>query len=696
VEDDVRRNGIVCIALSVLLSSAAAAVAQVRPPATPLIAHNPYFSVWSATDKLTASETRHWTGARQPIAGLARIDGKPYRFMGTNPDNVPAMEQTAQWLTPTRTGYRFRAGGVELALEFFTPAFPEDLDLISRPVTYLTWKAAATDGAAHEVAVLVDVDPMIAVNEASEPVVTTRSRTERLEVLSVGSRDQKLLNRSGDDLRIDWGYFHLAVPKSEDAVTARAEDAVREFATQGKLPANDAIEMPRAPQHGASHLALELRFGSVRTEPVVRHAMVAYTEGYAIQYLERNLRPYWQRNGKTEAEMLDEAEAQYSALERRGAAFDKELTADLTKAGGAHYADLAVLSYRQTLAAHVLVADVNGRPMYFLKENFSNGCIATVDVLYPSAPFFLLLQPRLLEAQMQPVMEYAALPRWKFPFAPHDLGQYPLANGQVYGGGERTEDDQMPVEETGNMLILLDALAQIGHAQLAEQYWPQLTAWAAYLKEKGFDPENQLTTDDFAGHVAHNTNLSLKAIEALAAYADLARRLHHDAEAAAYLAAAKGMATRWTAEAREGDHYKLAFNSPGTWSQKYNLVWDTLLGFQLFPQSVRDTEITYYRTKMNEYGLPLDNRADYTKLDWSAWTATMATDPRDSNAIMDAIARWISATPDRVPLSDWYETKTARHVGFQARSVVGGVYIKALADKQLAEKWQARAEAKAH
>jgi len=692
----VRRNGIVCIALSVLLSSAAAAVAQVRPPATPLIAHNPYFSVWSATDKLTASETRHWTGARQPIAGLARIDGKPYRFMGTNPDNVPAMEQTAQRLTPTRTGYRFRAGGVELALEFFTPAFPEDLDLISRPVTYLTWKAAATDGAAHEVAVLVDVDPMIAVNEASEPVVTTRSRTESLEVLSVGSRDQKLLNRSGDDLRIDWGYFHLAVPKSEDAVTARAEDAVREFATQGKLPANDAIEMPRAPQHGASHLALELRFGSVRTEPVVRHAMVAYTEGYAIQYLERNLRPYWQRNGKTEAEMLDEAEAQYTALEQRGAAFDKELTADLTKAGGAHYADLAVLSYRQTLAAHVLVADVNGRPLYFLKENFSNGCIATVDVLYPSAPFFLFLQPRLLEAQLRPVMEYSALPRWRFPFAPHDLGQYPLANGQVYGGGERTEDDQMPVEETGNMLILLDALAQIGHAQLAEQYWPQLTAWAGYLKEKGFDPENQLTTDDFAGHVAHNTNLSLKAIEALVAYADLARRLHHDAEAAAYLAAAKGMATRWTAEAREGDHYKLAFNSPGTWSQKYNLVWDTLLGFQLFPQSVRDTEITYYRTKMNEYGLPLDNRADYTKLDWSVWTATMATDPRDSNAIMDAIARWISATPDRVPLSDWYDTKTARHVGFQARSVVGGVYIKALADKQLAEKWQARAEAKAH
>ncbi len=668
------------------------APAMERPPATPLIVHNPYFSVWSNTDKLTDSPTRHWTGHPQPIAGLVRVDGKPFRIMGRDPDSVPAMEQTAMELTPTHTRYQFAGAGVAIELSFFTPAFLDDLDLLSRPVTYVTWTAHATDGGQHEVSVLLAANPEIATSIDHQAVVFARHETAATTVLSVGTRDQAVLNRSGDNLRIDWGYFHVAVPRDESSTSTMSAHPEEMFAREGTLSGADAMDGPVAAGSSAPELAVALPLGTVGSQAVSRHVMVSYTEEFAIQLLMQNLRPYWQRDNKPVATMLDEAAQQYAALDARGAAFDRQLTADLTRVGGEHYAWIATLSYRQSIAAHVLVADANGTPLLFAKENFSNGDVATVDVMYPSAPIFLFFNPKLLEAQVLPVLEFAAMPnRWHFPFAPHDLGQYPLANGQLYGGGEKTVEDQMPVEESGNLLILVDALARTeGNAALAERFWPQLTEWAEYLKVNGLDPENQLSTDDFAGHLAHNANLSIKAIDALGAYADLARMLHKEDDARRYSALAKTMAGKWMTLAKEGDHYKLAFDSPNTWSQKYNLVWDQLLDYNLFPKSVRETEIAYYLTKINRYGLPLDSRKDYTKLDWEIWTATLAEKPADFAAIVDPIYRWTNETTSRVPLTDWYDTKTGLQVGFQARSVVGGVFLKALANRSLAESWRAK------
>jgi hypothetical protein len=660
---------------------------QQRPPAVPLIAHDPYFSIWSAADKLTDHDTTHWTGKRQPIAGLARIDGKTWRFMGANPREVAAMEQVSLAVTPTHTVYQFRAGQVDLTLTFFTPAFPKDLDILSRPVTYLT--VTASGQGTHEVSVLIDVDPVMAVNTPDEAVTWGRSRAGNLNILSVGSRDQRVLNRPGDDLRIDWGYFRLAVPDANNAQLTESADALESFVTKGLLPASDDLDMPRMPRDGAAHLAVALPLGNVTATPVSRHVLLAYTEDYAIEYLGRKLRPYWQRNGQTVQDMLVAAENEFSALEQRGQRFDDELTADLQKTGGSAYAQLAILAYRQTLAAHGFAADFDGTPMLFPKENFSNGCISTVDVLYPSGPFFLFFNPALLQAQLKPVLEYAALPRWKWPFAPHDLGTYPLADGQVYGGGERTEEDQMPVEESGNLLILAAAMErELGNWDFARQYWPQFEKWAKYLRNEGLDPANQLSTDDFAGHLAHNANLSIKAIEGLAAYADMARGIGNDDVAKEYSRTAKDMAAKWQQMGLDGDHYKLAFDKPGTWSQKYNLVWDQILDFNLFPASVRQTEIAFYLKHLNRFGLPLDNRRDYTKLDWQIWTATLADNPSDWNALLDPIGHWINEGPTRVPLTDWYDTKTGKQESFQARSVVGGVYIKVLADKALAAKWR--------
>jgi hypothetical protein len=403
---------------------------------------------------------------------MVRVDGTVYRYMGEVPSSgVPAMRQISVRVEATSTIYVFETAGVRLELTFFTPAFPQDLDVLSRPVTYLTWHIGAVDGKRHELSILLDVDPRISVNREDEPVVWGRSRAGSLTVLNVGSQEQQVLARQGDNVRVDWGYFHLAVPEDQHAVLANASDAVESFLRSGALPTADNLEMPKRPTEGAADLAVLMAASVTPSSSTDMHVLLSYTQGYAIEYMHRRLREFWLRDGQTPEQMLEAADTQYAALVELGKRFDRELRVALEHAGGRDYSDLAILAYRQTFAAHALVADVDGAPLMFPKENFSNGCISTVDVLYPSAPFFLFLNPALLEAQLKPVLDYAMLPRWKFPFAPHDLGTYPLANGQVYGGGERSEEDQMPVEESGNLLILVAALGRAqGNWHVAERY----------------------------------------------------------------------------------------------------------------------------------------------------------------------------------------------------------------------------------
>ena len=505
--------------------------ADFRPPAVPLIAHDPYFSIWSMADHLTDQPTKHWTGAVQSLTSLMRVDGKIYRIMGTDPQGTPALPQTHLEVLPTHTYYQFEGAGIHVDLTFLTPALPDDLDILSRPATYLTWRVHSLDNTAHDVSIYFDAGTEIAVNTRDEAVEWSRFKLGNLEVLRAGTRQQPVLAKSGDDLRIDWGYLYVVAPPGGDGAATLRPEALNTFTKGGGLPAADTLDDSRRYGQPPSVLAYSLALGQVSGEPVSRHVVIAYDDEYSIEYFERRLRPYWRRNGAGAGEMLQAALNDYDSLEQRSTRFDQTLMADLRKAGGDDYARLCALAYPQTLAAHKLVADVDGMPLYFSKENFSNGSVDTVDVTYPSSPFFLLFNTRLLEAQLRPILDYASLPRWKWPFAPHDLGRYPLANGQQYGGGEKTEDNQMPVEESGNMLLMIAAMEQVnGNSRFAAQYWPVLTKWAEYLKSKGLDPENQLCTDDFAGHLAHNANLSAKAILALAAYGKLAGILGHAEE----------------------------------------------------------------------------------------------------------------------------------------------------------------------
>ncbi len=669
-----------------------------RAPATPLVVHDPYFSIWSTSDRLTDGPTRHWTGAQQELNGIARIDGKNYRYLGNAERGMPALEETQRTITPTRTLVTLQNPQVEIRICFLTPAFPDDMKIMARPVTYLTWEVKSRDGAGHDVTLYLDIDGTIATNTPLEPVVWSRAKIAGLDLLRVGSEKQPMLEKWGDNVRIDWGYFYVGVPEAQGAASLAAgnRDDRHQFVATGELPAQDDLDQPRMPQSrypSPPLLNVAIPLGQVGATPVTRHVLLAYDDIYSIEYMHQKLLPYWRKQFSSFAAMLQAADRDYPSLEARAEQYDADLQHDLVQAGGEEYAAIATLAFRQAIAAHKLVEDASGVPFFMPKENFSNGSISTVDVLYPSSPMFLFLNPKLVEAQLEPVARYAETSHWKFPFAPHDLGVYPLANGQLYGGGEVSEDDQMPVEESGNMILMFAALAHAEHdTAFAKRYWPLLTKWAEYLLAKGFDPENQLCTDDFAGHLAHNTNLSIKAIEALAAYAQLAREMGDTRTAAQYEDAARSMAAKWVSMAADDGHYRLAFDKPGTWSQKYNLVWDNILDLHIFPAEIASKEVAFYKTHLNPFGLPLDNRATYTKLDWTVWSATLATNPADFQAIVHPVFQFLNQTPDRVPMTDWYDTVSAHQVGFQARSVVGGVYIKMLADPQLWSKWVDRSK----
>lgn len=692
----VRALGFVVLFAWAALAAAQTTIAGVgiRPPATPLVAHDPYFSIWSTANRLTDGPTRHWTGAPQELCGIVRVDGKNYRFLGVTgrDEKIPALNEERSELTPTRMIAVMTSPEIELRMEFLTPAFPEDMGLMARPATYIRWDVSSRDGRTHDVSIYLDAAGTLAVNDPTEAVIASRAKIRGLNLLRIGSQAQPVLQKFGDNVRIDWGWFYIAVPQSEPAEMAAGNKSYRsQFLETGHIPDSDDIDGARAPQTHyppAPTLNLCLPLGKVGSAPVERHVLLAYDEIYPIEYMHRRLRPYWRTKFATFGAMLEAADEQYAALDARSRKFDAELESDLVRAGGPEYAAIATLAFQQAIAAHKLVEGPDGTPFFMPKENFSNGSISTVDVIYPSAPMFLLLNPKLVEAQLEPVLRYAEMPQWKFPFAPHDLGVFPLANGQQYGGGELSEENQMPVEESGDLLLLVAATE---HAEqnvaLARRYWPLLTKWAEYLLANGLDPKNQLCTDDFAGHLAHNANLSLKAIEALAAYAQLARSLNFDEAAQKYQAAAQSMARQWMTMAADGDHSRLAFDRPGTWSQKYNLVWDRILGLHLFPPELSEQEIAFYKKHLRPFGLPLDDRATYTKLDWELWTATLASSPNDFRTLVHPVFEFLNETPDRVPMTDWYDTVSAKQVGFQARSVVGGVYIKVVADPALWKKW---------
>src|SRR5690606_12237773 len=586
----------------------------------------------------------------------------------TQGSSIALAEQTDVQVNATRTVYQFAAGGIDLEVTFTSPLLMADLDLLARPVSYISYRVIANDQKSHEVNVYFSASSDIAVYQPHQEVRAESYSSDGLSILKTGTVAQPILKKGADDMRIDWGYFYVATPQDAGAVQSVNHDhlAIANARTGAK---------PTTLEGRSLWLNTEIPFGRVGDQAVEKFVELGYDEELSIQYFGENLRPWWNRTGnRTMEDQLRQAATDYQETMKRSREFDDKVYQDALRSGGEEYAHLCILAYRQSIAAHTLVESPKGEVLWLSKENNSGGFINTVDVTYPSAPLYLLYNPELLEGMLTGIFYFSESGKYPHPWAAHDLGTYPKANGQTYG-------EPMPIEESGNMIILTAAITKVnGHAEFAKKHWKMLTTWDDYLVQEGLDPKEQLCTDDFAGHLARNANLSVKAIVGIACYAYIAEVLGEKDTAQKYRTIAKALVPQWMQLADARDHYALTFDDRETWSQKYNLIWDKVLGLDLFPQHVYDTELNYYLTKINRFGIPLDSRKTYTKNDWIVWTASFAPKTDQFLALIRPLYRHVLEGPSRVPLNDFYDSVTGKRENFKARSVVGGFYMKMLAD----------------
>lgn len=617
-----------------------------RIPSIPLINIDPYFSVWSH-DNLADKAPYHWTNSSNSMLGTVCIDGEEYRFLGCGKQNV--LEQISCNVDAFSTVYIFRGADIELTARFFTPILITDLYYSSRPVSYLHLSYKSLSDKQHKVFAKVAVSEEFVLNKAGEGRALAQSENiEGVSAISLAKSDQKVLWRSGDDVRIDWGRMYLAVREKAECAPCIFNDLYAVSATTELCP--DALYL------------------------------FAYDDISSIEYNHTPLCAYWKKDGKTIEEVIVEAKDEYETLLKKCNEFSADLVRQATEKGCEKYAEILVLAYRQVMAAHKLVVDTKGNNLYISKECNSNGCAATVDVTYPSAPMYLHYNTELLKGMLRPVFEFTESDAWKWDFAPHDVGQYPLLNGQVYDDGNI--NNQMPIEESGNMMILTAAICKKeNNYDFAKEHLSTLKNFSKYLEEYGADPQNQLCTDDFGGHLAHNVNLAIKAVMGLCGYGDILLNLGETEEAERINAVAKEYAEIIKKNSKNSDSlgYSLAFDKDGTFSLKYNAIWDKLWGTQLFGDEFFAEELTRYKSEALSFGIPLDSRENYTKSDWEMWVACFGN-KEDFCFITELLYKAYHTMEARVALCDWYRADTSRMMAFKHRTVQGGLFMRFLFD----------------
>ncbi len=635
-------------------------------PAYPLITVDPFFSIWSKSDKLYDGTTYFWSGIKKRISGTVYVDSIAFRFLGSGQSKV--INQTDLEVTPYITKYTFENEYIRLKVSFWTPLVLNDLYIMSTPCSFIDYEVEVIDGKKHDVALVFSAGEEFCYDKCIKRVIKTLGTVGKLSYGKIGRVAQKPLNKIGDGVSADWGYLYVCGGEVSFGLT--------------KINSVKSV----------------FKFPELTSRAAARN-IIAFDDILSIEYFGKRLTGLWREKFSSIEEAIACCDEYHDELLEAIKEQNQKILFDAEKFGE-DYCKILTAAARQVLAAHKLVRNTTGEILYLSKECHSNGCINTVDVSYPAIPMFLVYHPELVKAMMIGIFEFARMPVWKADFAPHDIGTYPVADGQVYAlknnygkainkraiyknkdFGIFNQDWQMPVEECGNMLIMSYAYYYVtGDVSQLKKNFDLLKKWADFLVKKGVVLDNQLCTDDFAGHSEKNVNLAIKEIMGIASFSRICEVLS-DENNIFYFETAKKYAQELCRISRVGDYLAFSVGNKESWSLKYNLIWDILFKFNLFPKEIYKGESEKYRAELNQYGVPLDNRKDFTKTDWMLWASCLDETGENTKLFSSCIVKYLADTQDKNCFTDWYETKIPKERGMNHRSVQAGLWMPVLKEK---------------
>ncbi|PVH87153.1 glutaminase GtaA [Cadophora sp. DSE1049] len=672
---------VLALSVTILEITLAWTFSPARPPAIPLAVKSPYLNLYQFAGSdggnggfLAGQWPQFWAGQIAAWVGMIKVDGTTYTWMG-NP-GPQSVTQKAFEYTSTRSVFTMDVGGkVEMNITFLSPITPEDQKRQSLIFSYLDVGVQSLDGTSHDVQLYTDISAeWVAGDHSSVAEWVHDTTSDDIAYHRVYRQTQLEFSETND--QADWGYWYWAT-KNSDKLTYQSGadvDVRGAFQSNGKLAnAKDTNYRPINQDYPVFGFSVDL--GTV-TGSVNTLYTIGLTQEQAIQFDGATgvvpLASLWTSYFSSETEALSFVYNDYSTAASTASSLDNKIASDSIAAGGQDYLTITSLSARQALGATQLVGN-STKQYLFLKEISSDGNTQTVDVIFPFYPILLYLQPSLAKIMLDPLFENQESGQYPNMYSMHDLGaHYPNATGHPDG-----KDEPQPLEECGNMLIMTLAYAQRNndYAYLSQHY-KILKQWTQYLIDEALIPADQISTDDFAGSLANQTDLALKGIIGIQAMAVIANLTDNTVDGANYTNIAQDYITQWQtlgiAHDASPPHTTLAYGMNDTHGLLYNLYGDKLLSLNFVPQSVYDMQSTFYPTVEQKYGVPLDTRHNYTKSDWEMWTAAIASDSTKKMFISD-LAKWINETPTNKALTDWYDVQTGDFGGgFTARPVVGG------------------------